>query len=280
MKISLSLVTLALISTSQAIVLLNDTFSDNDRTNANLPDSGKWFVGGANSPSSSVSNGGLVTTSGSTLMLTTAFTGPSGYTLADGETIRLTFNVTTSFGTNPSNAVANSFRFGIFDSKGSQINADTTGGNGSTSLANAWDGYSIWTPYASPSSATSVVLYERTGEDSILYTSTAGVNTSIGSVPYTNGNLVNSTTYTGSFAITRVGDTLSIVSSLGDTSLSATDQTPSTFTFDSITFFAGGTALGSNGSFTLDNVTVEVIPEPSSLLIAALMPIAFLRRRR
>lgn len=272
-------------SSLHATILLNDTFSDGDHTNASLPDSAAWFLAGSgvtSSPptiTSTVSSGALVNTGNSTFALAAAFASPSGRTLAIGETLRLTFDVILNFEGTPS---ADAFRFGIFDSKGSQISENSNGTNGSSAAFNGWRGYSFWSPNDSPSSATTASIRKRIANQNVLFSGGAeGANSSRSTTAYTNGNLANGTTYQGVFTITNTGTSFDITASLGDTSLSYSDNTASPVTtFDSIAFFAGGTPLGPDGSFILDNVMVEVVPEPSTLLLGAIAPLLLLRRRR
>jgi hypothetical protein len=272
MKIFHSLATLALISSANGAILLNDTFADDDRTNANLPDSGKWIMGGSDaSASSSVVGGALVTNSSGAIALTTSFT---SHTLAVGETITLSFTVTTDF---KGSAAGDAFRFGLFRSGGNIPSADTTGVNGSATEFTSWRGYSHWSPYGSVTGE-SAGINERTTNSTTLFAGSA--NTLGNSAAYTANAFSNGTAYDGSISITNLGGSYAISSSLGGTSVSWTDTTPLLTSFNAVSFYVGNTPMGSNGSFTLDNVKVEVIPEPSSLLIAALMPIAFLRRRR
>lgn len=268
-----------------ATILLNDTFSDGDRTNANLPGSAAWFLAGSgaapssNPPSitSTVTSGTLVNTTnsnGATFALAASFAS-SGYTLAAGETLRLTFDVTLSYNGNSS---ADAFRFGFFDSKGSPITADANGSNGGSAQFNEWRGYSFWNPYGT-TTGLNASIRKRVANDQVLYL--GSVNSSRDTTPYTSGDLVNGITYQGLFTITNNGDDFEIHASLGNTSLSWTDDTSSPVTtFDSIAFFAGGTPMGAGGSFTLDNVMVDVVPEPSSIFLAGLASLTFLRRRR
>ena len=264
---------LALLSSANATVLLNDTFSDGSRTNASLPSSGAWVMTGSGvgtTGTSTVVSGALVSQSNSGFALTTAF---GSQPLGVGETITLTFSVTLNYN---GTASSDAFRFGIFNSGGSFPSGDSTGANGSNSAYNAWTGYSYWSPFGTIAGA-NTTLRERTGTDFILYAS--GANTNSNSAAYTSGSIANST-YSGSFSITNNGSSLAISSTLGGNTQNWTDTSPSATTFDSISFFAGSTPLGSAGSFTLDNVMVEIIPEPSSLLFAAIAPLALLRRRR
>lgn len=267
---------LCLLSPLHATLLLNDTFSDGARNDADLPTSGNWVMVGTGvtggTATTTVVNGALVAKSNASFSLTTYFNSTA---LGIGQTITLSFSLTTDF---KGDAAADSFRFGLFNSGGSTLASDVSATNGSNAAFDAWTGYSFWSPYGSVTGTTSSIR-ERTGTNYILYNATA--NPSRDTVDYTSGNLVNATAYLGSFSITNNGSSLTISATLGNTTQTWTDTSPTATTFDSLSFFVGGTPIGTGGSFTLDNVKVEVIPEPSSALLLALLGMpAMLRRRR
>lgn len=264
-----------------AVVLLNDTFSDGDRTNQSLPGSARWVLvgGGGDTKSSEVSSGALVTTSSATVTVTAAFAGSGGHSLSIGETLTLTFDFVANFNGVSS---ADAFRFGIFDSNGSQISSDANGGNGSNASFNQWDGFSFWTPYGNPSDSPQAALRGRTGTDNILWAS--GANSTLTSSAYPSDTIVNGTTYTGLLSITRTTTGLDITGGMGGLTLTHSvlaSHASFTDTFDSISFFAGGSPIGATGSFTLDNVTVQITPEPSMALLSGLgVALLALRRSR
>ena len=269
-----------LMTSADATVLLNDTFSDGDRTNTGLPSSGKWILTGigatvANPPLTSVvTDGALVSQSANTATSFSLVSTFNSHTLAVGVSMILSFSVTLSFA---GSASASSLRVGLFNSGGTVPTADSNGGNGADPAFNAWVGYSYWSPYGSITGVDSNIR-ERSGTDNILFGTT--VNPSRNTSAYTSGSIVNGTTYQGSFRLTNDGSSLTVAATLGTNTQSWTDTSPSATSFDALGFFAGATPIGANGSFTLDNVMVETIPAPSSAVLAAIAPVLLLRRRR
>ncbi|WAC19103.1 hypothetical protein OVA24_17900 [Luteolibacter sp. SL250] len=263
---------LFLITSANATVLFNDTFSDGDRTNAALPSSGGWILAGGGTLSSTVVDGALVSqSSSSTFAIVSAF---NGHTLAAGESIILSFSVTLNFN---GSASSGSFRMGLFNSGGNFPTGDSSGTNGASPAFTDWDGYSFWSPNGDVTGQ-STNIRERTDSDPVLFGTS--VNSSRNSAAYTSGAFTNGPTYQGEFRLLNNGSSLTITATLGGASQSWTDTSPSTTTFDSLAFFAGGTPIGADGSFTLDNVMVETIPQPSSILLMAAAPAVLLRRRR
>lgn len=271
MKWSFNIVlALVLVSSANATVLFNDTFSDGDRTDGGLPSSGKWILSGSGTLSSVVADNALVSqSSASSFAIVSAF---NSQTLAVGETIALSFSVTLDFNGSASTAA---FRLGLFNSGGAFPTVDSAGTNGADPAFNGWLGYNFWTPYGAITGDTN--FRERVTGDNILFGTSA--NPSRSSLAYTSSSVVNGTVYQGSFRLTNNGTSLTVAANFGSTVQTWTDTSPSTITFDSLGFFAGGTPIG-NGSFTLDDVKVEVIPEPASILFAMTAPLVFLRRKR
>jgi hypothetical protein len=108
----------------------------------------------------------------------------------------------------------------------------------------------------------------------------AGFNTVSGQI---SGASVNSGTATHSalYTITRNPDgSLSLSASIdgGSPATGTTGTSPHTYTFNQIGI-GGGNA---NNSYSIDNVLIEVIPEPSAALLTALgaLALAGVRRRR
>jgi hypothetical protein len=267
-----------------AQVLLNDTFSDNERSTQNLPTSAAWYVGGSSGATTSAATGQLVTTTGTSAGANTNLaayftTSGSPQTLLVGETVTLSFSV--SFAGASFVPAADAFRFGLFNSGGNRVTTDLTTGNGADAAFNSWTGYSAWVPVGNVTS-TSAAIRERTGTSTTLYA--GGANPPLATVAYTANTLQLSTTYTGNLSITRNTSNSTISFDLGGVTTSFSDTTGNYFTFDSVAFFGTGGAFGTNGTFTLDNVSVSVVPEPSTALFAGVgigfLLINRLRRKR
>ncbi len=260
----------------QAAVLMDENFIDGDASNAELPDSAAWHVIGSGSPSMNVDERHLHvrTTTAAAIGLTAAFTGTPGYTLATGETIRVSFYLTADF---RGSGAADAFRFGLFNSGGNQIAASGTGANGADPAFSMWRGYSFWIPYGETSATASI--REKNGNNNTLFA--GGANTVLTTIPYTSGAFNGGTQYVV-LSITNNGTSATITASLGSTTTTWTDDTPSGgLTFDSFSIFAASSSLGSQGGFNLTGVRVETIPEPSiPTLLSLLFPLGLLRHRR
>lgn len=260
----------------QAAVLLDENFYDGDFNNAELPDSAAWHLIGSGSPSMNVDDRRLYvqTTTAAAIGLTTAFAGTPGYTLATGETIRVSFYLTANFrGT----AAADAFRFGLFNSGGSQITASGAGANGADPAFFAWRGYSFWVPYGDTTA--NAAIREKNGNNNTVFA--AGANSILTTVPYFPGAFSEGDKYVV-LSITNNGTSATITASLGSTTTTWTDDTPSgSLTFDSFSIFAASSTLGSQGGFSLGAIRVETIPEPSiPALLTLVFPLGFFPRRR
>lgn len=292
---------LALASSVSAQTLLDDDFSDLDRTNQSLTSSSQWVT---ISPSSTLvaTSGALVQTVGSgNRAFYTYFTDSAPASLAIGSTLTASFDFTFS-GANAVSSTANALRLGLLNSFGTD-----TDDNGTTTATRATtDGAGISAgnmPYASgyffslsaaPTAAGGITAWERTDNatQGVLNTSYAASLTTGGSdLNFVTGNL-----YAASLSVTRTaadgvlvtlaftGDFVDAGSATVATTqtLSATDTSGATYTFDTLAFFAG-TNLAS--SITLDNVSVSVsaVPEPATCAVLAgalALGFAALRRRR
>ncbi|MEX2607509.1 MAG: PEP-CTERM sorting domain-containing protein, partial [Kiritimatiellia bacterium] len=189
--------------------------------------------------------------------------------LAIGETLTLNFDITFYIGALGKSG-DDGFRFGIYDSNSDRVTADNTNANGSAAGFNDDRGYSVW---ANLNESGNLELFEKTSDNNLNVSSSAntqratGTNTNMGT-----GGLLSTA---GSFSIERTASGLNISSSIGGGSVSYSHLSPGTTEFDTIYFFGAGTQFTENsndddGSFTLDNVSVSVIPEPSTFILVGL----------
>lgn len=271
------LILLALLAahTSHAATIhLNDTFNDGGRTNGADTIDTAWFLSNTgNSTTLTVANDAVIN-SGNAMRLTTTtnfrkFFGAfsSAITIAQGETLQLSFDYRF-------HEVANGaglFRFGLYNNGGTATTADNVPSD------NNDFGYASTTNPGLDSANGTVVNSEIAGDASLGGATPNGL-VSVGSA----GASVNvGTTLPGSalFSITRnLDDSISLSSSInGQSAASGTITTsPLTYTFHQVVIGLGGTA----SDFSVDNVNVSVIPEPSCLLLSALGVAAGVGHRR
>lgn len=280
------LASLALPLSAQTVTtLLNDTFTDLDRTNQALPASSAWFTSGSTVNTNIDASGGALVVKNALTNLT-YFTGAgNAVNLANGESLTLSFNVSFS-------AVADaaaSFRVGLYSS-GTRISADNFG-NTNSAFSGSYSGYMGGVNIGSTGSNIFRV-YERG-------TSTSLISGSIGTSGYaltgSGGGAVKTfvpdTVYSAVMTITRVdASTVSISQSYsgifsGDSVTSTASATISdtsgvNTSFDTLAFYYNNTA-----NLTFDNIKLDysAIPEPSTFAFlagfGALACVAIRRRR-
>ena len=246
---------------SQGATLFTDTFDSG---------TGNWYKGGSSGTLSN--NAGQLSwqESGSDAneVIARQF---STSTLAVGETLRLTFNYTQT-GASPV-----ILRVGLFNLQNS-ITAD--GWNtGVTNIGGSVQGYTTFV--RDNSNAGNNARYETGTIDSTTTHAPLNAGTNIGSLNTTQYDIVEngSLTYTVVFEVTLVSagqmNTQFTMSSVNGTHFSIPATTSQIYNgFDTAALrITGGTAL-------LDNVSVELIPEPSALLLSGFGASAFFLRRR
>jgi len=300
---------LALLATVSAQTLLNDSFSDLDRTNQDLPSSSAWFT---ISPTSSLTatSGTLVTTTTQNRAFYTYFTSSSvPQSLAVGDSLQASFDLTfptgTSIGTS-NHAVRigllNSFATADNDNATATAFRATTDGAGiSANIMPDASGY-FFTLNAAPTTTDTVFAWERVNSASsgqgILNTAFAA---QLGGAGGSDLNFVLGNTYSVSFTVTRTAEdvtdlTLAISGTFldadgfntvtGTQSLSVSDTSTAVYTFDTLALFTG-TNLAAAGTISLDNINVSVstsaIPEPGTWAVIAggiALGFVFFRRHR
>ncbi len=280
---------LAPTSPAEAMVIVNDSWPTGDRSDeAGDPlDAAWWTTSNSNAIEVSVGSLGLVTgSSGRGIRATFA-----PQTLAVGETIIATYTFTTpdTVGTNRSGA----FRVAMFDKLGrAGLEADLSASSGSPEpLYDGLPGY--YADYDVATGSENIGLRKQdtsaaTGR--LLGTSSGFDSLGSGGDPY---SITANTTYIGTFAVTRTGaDTADVTSSLLDaagnllSTHTESDASDIANNFGMLAFHANSNTFGllnspdlPDNGIDFSNVTIEIIPEPSSLALAAFGGLALLRRR-
>lgn len=288
-------VTMATIACAQT-VLVNEQFTDGERSTQAAPDSLQWTYGAHHATAANAftsldaSNGALVwdhTNNGNSSFsgIWAHFApGNAPIVLAVGETLQLSFEVRFSGGT--FGGSANAFRWALFDSNNSRTTTDFAGFNAtglsSGSTFGPWKGYLAQTAVMTTDTVgpptNTFVVRERTGTQNALFQSDQYVDIS--------GSAVNEllfaadVTYSGLLSLTRTASGMAVQASIGGLSTNlATDSGSPFVEFDTVAFFSAD-ALAQN--ITLDNVQVQIVPEPATatMLAAGVLGLAARRRRK
>ncbi len=251
---------ITLAAPASSATLVSETF-DTDETFTNW----YWNAGSYQNPPSF----GMAWNQSTTLnqFFTTSF---SAQTLAPGDSLSVTFNYQAN------SASIQTVRVGFF--------------SGTAATANGWDQWSNSTAVSSTWSGYSALVNVNTEVMEIRETPSAGVHpffggTSLGTnteIPFGNTGDIRAARFSmenvgGSMLLTLEEGanfaTLSNVYSITDS------NSPITSGFNILSFYM--TTDGSNGDMRYDNVTVSVIPEPSSLalMVLAIVAGAFFRKR-
>jgi len=239
---------------ADAVLLLNDTFSDGERLTQNLPTSARWFTGGATGTVTSSASGLTFTDTSPTKATAMAYFSPS--TLSIGQSITLSFNYQFQTVANSDNA----FMFGLYNSGGSRLTTDGLGFN--NALFNNYTGVAT--------SGVFGVDPSGPGRDHIEARFEGGNNLlSIGTYEEgeqykQSGAATPGTLYAASMQVTRTAEGVTVESKVGNTDIVQNFSGTNLAKFDAVGIFSNG----STGSFTVDGVKVELtgLPEPSSFL--------------
>lgn len=280
---ALLLASAALPAFSFAQVLVNDTFSDGGHSNGADAQDVAWFYG-VNSTPSSV---GVVDVdgnnrfrvvapllSGTNPLLTSTFETAS---LSVGQTITLSFDFTST-----GVASASGIRFGLYNGGGTNLTGNMVGSPPAFGSVFHNDvGFSVFAPHQQTGA---IQLHHRKANSETnanLLGGATAINESIVGASATLGAATNTTSvYTASLSLTRTGDGYDYSVSYAGTSFGGTTTLTPTFSFDTIGILALNNA---EQAFTIDNVTVTVIPEPSAFAALAglgVLGAATARRRR
>ncbi len=263
--------------------LVSDSFSDGTRTNQNPPDSVAWYRMGASGTSDTVnsSTGYTITpaATGSSFMTLSYFTST---TMTIGSSMTLSFKLTDTI-TAAAASAHQGLRFGLYNSNGdaNRISAD------STTMTNAaftnYTGYASFYSLQSGSDSNAFLIAQRSSSLTNSLFSTAS-NTTLGNAATSAATSNTANPYTITLTLnyvsaTEMDITATIVSSTGAvTTLTRSSSSPLT-TFDTIGIFSSG----YNGSITIDNVSVQYVPEPKTVALlscAGIPGLVFFWRRR
>ena len=292
---AMGLAALALTTSAQATVVVNDSWVDLGRTNGADPQDAAWW-------SSTSSTGNSIEVSANNLGLISGSSGRGIHgtfapqALAEGERMTVTFSFTTPgvVGT----SLGSGFRIGLFNrANNSALEADLTASSGSpNALYNPLAGYML--DFDVNTADANVSLREKdpvpgtTGQ--LLSTTTGFAASAGGGDVYT---FTASTQYVGVYSVARTALGLELTGSLSLASapgaplstFTTTDATPSATTFDLLAFHANSNAFGNNttpgdanNGINFSNITIDVspIPEPGTALLTTGLAALALRRRR
>jgi hypothetical protein len=247
-------------------------------------DASSWGIGAGSPTNSGASSTGLIwgdntannaddSAVHATIDGDTGTAGNQSVTIALGQTLTLTGTVNLvglTNGTTTGNVNGNQFRVGLFDSNGQSGNT-------------GWLGYMLSTG----SGSTAGSLKERANPNIGFYTSGFGSSDLDIGTPTAPGANTFDGLYDFSFSLHRISTGMEITSSFvrqstnvdyAPRSTAFLDTTISTSTFDRIGFLSGN-ALDAD-QITLSNISLTLIPEPSTALLGSLGMLLLLRRRR
>jgi hypothetical protein len=283
-------------NTTQAGLLLNDTWADGSRAETNLPNESATWVGiPSGGGTVSVDTGSLSMTQGGSNQKLWTYFAPNGSPaeLAVGQQLRTTIEFLAQGMLYESSS--RNFRMGLFhDPTNAQVQTDVNSDGGGS--GNPWQdstGYAVMMPLSGgPTTASQVFqIGKRTGltNSSLLGSTGAYTQASSGGGPVTNQL---NTLYTLVFEFDYVSTTqMDITASLSDSSGVLAQQTVSDdgatlgatapYTqFDHL-FFRFSSATGTADELEFRRFRVEIIPEPVSALLLGLggVALAMVRRR-
>lgn len=241
-------------------ILLNDTFSDSERSTQNLPATAAWYLLNDNAvmPAATVNAEGELawTDKGGTYSGLIAFFTPEAQaqSLAIGDSLKLEFRIALDNLASAERVI----RIGLMNSGGRRINADSLQ-NGATGLAvgttfNNWRGYALLTAAdASPVTGFHYIV-ERTGVNSALWSS--GAYTLLGNRADT-ASFLEFEFVPVEITITRRAAEIEIIGRIGDvTHGPVVDPSGHVTTFDTIALFVQPQITG----LRLDDVKVTFTP--------------------
>ena len=272
---------------ARAEVIMNETFTDGDRALDTDPQDAAWFTtsGGTLSVGTNAVIG-----SGNAMTFTHTAVNPTNKwqqrivgqmretaTLVNtGDWAKLSFDVVLN---NSTAGAIRTFRFGLFNSNGTPFLADATDITASGLAAND-TGY-----MAALSTGTAVrgdLLYEQDTDLTFMGGTPSPLTVFTDALlPGLSAN--NTTRYSLSLIVTKgaAGMTVEYLQDGVSKLINTTPFTTQLLNFDEVGF-AGGIATSpySQLDWTLDNVTVEVVPEPATLALLGLGGMVFLRKRK
>jgi hypothetical protein len=269
---------LGLSSAVQAQVLVNDTFADGGRTNgADAADIAFFSVG---SPTTFAVQNDAVSGSNALRYTNGGFAQFVGFfnatTLSVGSSIKLSFDI-RAVGTTSN--VSNAFRFGFFNSQGTQ-QVDDNAGSSPTFNGRVGDaGYFVGINPTAIAGGIASFSETDTSGFTLGGSEIAGINTGT-SIALNSG-------YTNvALSLTRASATSMVLTFIynggAPISIGTQSGTLTATTFDAI-YLGSGSSTGGLQDVYIDNITVSAIPEPSTYAAIAgalvLAQVGFVRRR-
>jgi hypothetical protein len=304
MKTRLTLTLAALAATTlaasapAATILLNDTWTDGQRTQTNLPNESAVFVSAAASTSVAAGSLSYTQSTGSQRLITYFAGAGSPVSVPVGQALKATVSFFARDGLGTS--VSRNFRVGLYrDPDGTQVAVD--GFNDAGGSGNPWgnaEGYAGLFPLSTTAGTTQLFqIQKRTLVDG-SQTSLMGAGAAYTAGP-AGGGIVTAALnnlYTLTFTLNRVAAAqMNVTATLADssgtlanlTTINTTDGTSQLGTgapytaFDMLSFrFSAADGTANRLEFT--RIKVELIPEPASLGLLGLAgaALAVFRRRR
>jgi hypothetical protein len=267
---------------SSAAVIISDSFNDGGITEGTDTQDVSWALRGnfgANDYGTAAAlpgTGGYLQIAGNNNGGTTGLLPTNtALNISVGQTITLSFNFLF---TNIGGGGTAGLRFGLTTLNGSGSYAQAGVGVSNTNVGIRYD--------ANADGPTGANRFGGGGNNGLTFNQTdeSFTDATIGSF------ITTATVYSASFSITRNASTLSYSSTVNGATATAVEvdnvpNTNNTIGNDYLTDFSGGLIVIRNATTTaptlrIDNVVVEVIPEPSTALLGALGFLALLRRRR
>lgn len=245
-------------------VLLNDTFSDNQRNNQDLPGSAAWYLlnDTAVTPTLTVNAQGELAWAdkATTYSAIIAFFTPSGQpqSLGIGDSIKLEFRMAPD---NLTGNVTRAIRVALLNSGGKRISADALH-NGATGQAvgttfTDWRGYALYSAIDGSPWPDLLQVFERSSANASLFSS--GAYTQVGDLG-ASGTFTDMQFVPFELTITRRAADIQIVGRAADATIGpVTDATALVTAFDTVALFTGPQVNG----LRLDDVKVTFIPNPS-----------------
>lgn len=271
--------------------IINETWSDGNRSNQDLANNSMAWFSSAGSSTVEVTTGSMTQLTGSGGRHNLAYFTDPGSPVSIGVGEQLQMNFTVSFPNPEALGAGNDFRVGLLNSQNSRISGDNQGGTnttpGNANYQEAFMPYSGYIFSGGVDSSRSISLRKRdpNSTPSGALIASTGAYSTLGNTASDHTTLSPNVEYFGIFTINRTGLDEAIISyTLSDgnslfADITRIDESGVEFSFDTVAF-----VLGSNvaDGFTLSQVQISAIPEPAhyGLAIGGLAIAFMLIRRR